>query len=89
VKVAVVASQHREALEVIARLGMVGKAEPLAAEISPVLGHRFTAVLIVAGGPSTVIEGREWWTGIKDKDWWTDLLGRNSGPIWTLDEWRK
>lgn len=79
-KVAVVASQHREALEVIARLGMVGKAEPLAAEISPVLGHRFTAVLIVAGGPGT---------RIKDREWWADLLGRNSGPIWTLDEWRK
>jgi hypothetical protein len=79
VKVAVVAAQHREALEVIARLGMVGKAEPFAAEITPVSGHRFTAVLVVAMPKR----------GIKDRDWWMDLLGRNSGPVWTLDEWGK
>ena len=77
-KVAVVAAQHREALEVIARLGMVGKAEPLAAEITPLLGHRFTAVVVVAMPQR----------GVKDREWWETLMDRNSGPVWTLDEWR-
>lgn len=74
-KVAVVASHERAALDVIARLGMVGKSVPLAAEKSPLDGHRFTAVLIAK-------QAR-----VGDADWWQNLLGRNSGPIWTLDEW--
>lgn len=76
-KTAVVAATYREALDVISRLGMVGKAEPLAAESSPLLGHRFTAVVVVAM-PTR---------GIKDREWWADVMGRNSGPIWTLDAW--
>jgi hypothetical protein len=74
VKVAVVAAQHREALEVIARLGMVGKAEPLAYGISPLLGHRFTAVLVV-DQPNVLM---------KDREWWDELLGRIGGPVWFL-----
>jgi hypothetical protein len=76
-KVAVVCRTQREAIDLIARLGMVKAALPLAAEQSPLLGHRFTAV-IIRSMPER---------GVKDTDWWETLLSRTDGPTYTLDGW--
>ena len=76
-KVAVVCRTEREAIDLVARLGMVAVAVPLAAESSALLGHRFTCVLIRSMPKA----------GIRDTDWWETLLSRNSGPTYTLDAW--
>lgn len=71
-KVAVVARTQREAIDLIARLGMVSVAVPLAAESSALLGHRFTCVLIRSMSSK------------RDMDWWETLFSRNSGPVYVL-----
>lgn len=73
-KVAVVAETRREAREIIARLGMVGKAEPIVAEES-LSGLYFTAVIVV-GYPELDLKGR----------WWEDLQRRSeAAPFWRLE----
>lgn len=77
-KVAVVGRTMEEAVMIAARLGMTRSAEPLAAGVSPLLGHRFTAVVIRAVGREGVI---------KDAEWWETLFARTTGPVFTLDQW--
>lgn len=75
-KVAVVAESTETSRRVIARLGMVGKATPLALGVTPLSGHYFTAVLRIPTSSFTS----------KDQSWWTDLLARTKGPVFRLEE---
>ena len=74
--VAVVAVTHAEAVEVAATLGMTGKSVPLRSNVDPLLGHRFTSVVVVTRPGLSV-----------DTGWWSELLRRNGGPVFTLDRW--
>ncbi|MGV0949348.1 MAG: hypothetical protein ACOYB3_01660 [Azonexus sp.] len=74
-KVAVVCRTQAEAVALVATLGMVGKALPIAAESSPLLGHHFTAVVIRSVPQRTQ----------RDDDWWETLFTRNTGPVYTLN----
>ena len=76
-KVAVVCHTQAEAVALAARLGMTQSSVPMAAEQSPVLGHRFTAVLIRSVAAK----------GVKDLEWWESLFARTTGPVYTLDQW--
>lgn len=75
-KVAVVCRTKADAVALTARLGMVGKALPLAAETDPLLGHHFTAVVV-----RSMVSEKE-----RDLDWWEALFSRNTGPVYVLSE---
>lgn len=68
--VAVVAASVREAVAVAARLGMTRSSTPLAQGKSPLLGHRFTAVLRVEPEP----------VGEEDAEWFERLRAKTTGP---------
>lgn len=74
-KVAVVANDTRVARAVIARLGMVGKATPLAYSVTPLAGLYFTAIVRMPTDENTV----------ENQEWWTSLLARTKGPVFRLE----
>lgn len=77
---AVVAATQAEATETAARLGAQRHSLPLHAGVSPLVGARFTACLIVGFAAGSAEKAK------KDKDWWDELAGRVNGPTYYLTE---
>lgn len=74
-RVAVVAESTETSRRVIARLGMVGKATPLAYSVTPLAGLYFTAIVRMPTDVNTV----------ENQEWWTSLLARTKGPVFRLE----